>query len=98
MSENTSFLMGIAGIGASVIISILGWAPLWILFGVLIVAGLLWNSAYFATGIGGAFASGTFAALDMLPKWIYFTALVLAALFLAVRIATKYVNVGGVDK
>ncbi len=93
-SESKSFLMGIAGIGASIFMSILGWLPLWVMFGVLVVAGCLYSTQFFATGIVGAFASGVFAAMDWLPRWIYFTAIVLGALFLAVQVAGKYVNTG----
>ncbi len=94
MGENTSFIMGITGIGVATIISILGWAPLWILFGVLVIAGCLYSSKFFATGIAGGFAAGTFAALDWLPLWIYFTGIILGTLFLAVKMAGKYVNTG----
>jgi len=92
--QSKSFLMGISGIGASAIISLMGWLPLWVLFGVLVIAACLYNTAFFATGIVGGFATGVFAAMDWLPKWIYFTAIVLGALFLAVQIAGKYVNTG----
>ena len=91
---SNSFLMGVAGIGASILLSLMGWMPLWVMFGVLVIAGCLYNTAFFATGIFGGFAAGTFAAMDWLPKWIYFTAIVLGALFLAVQIAGKYVNTG----
>lgn len=94
LPESNSFLMGIAGIGAAVLISLIGWLPLWVIFGVLVVAGCLYGSKFFATGIIGGFASGIFAAMDWLPRWIYFTAIVLGALFLAVQIAGKYVNTG----
>jgi len=94
MGENSSFIMGAAGIGTAIVISVLGWAPLWILFGVLVIAGCLYNSKFFATGIAGGFAGGVFAALDWLPRWIYFTAIILMALFLAVQVAGKYVNTG----
>jgi len=94
MAENTSFIMGMAGIGAAVLISLIGWMPLWILFGVLVIAANLYETKYFATGIMGGFASGTFAAMDWLPRWLYFTAIVMSALFLAIKIAGKYVNTG----
>jgi len=94
MAEQTSFLIGIAGIGTATLISLIGWLPLWVMFGVLIIAATLYNTNFFSTGIAGGFASGTFAAMDWLPRWIYFTAIVLCALFLAIQIAGKYVNTG----
>lgn len=94
MAESNSFIIGIAGISMAVLISLLGWLPLWMLFGVLVIAGCLYNSKFFATGISGGFAAGVFAAMDWLPRWIYFTAIVLGALFLAVQVAGKYVNTG----
>jgi len=94
MAENTSFIIGMAGIGAAILISALGWLPVWVLFGVVVIAGCLYNSKFFATGISGGFASGVFAAMDWLPRWVYFTAIILMALFLAVQIAGKYVNTG----
>lgn len=95
MPQSNSFLMGIAGIGTATIISLMGWLPLWILFGVLVIAATLYNSEFFATGIVGGFASGVFAAMNWLPKWLYFTAIVLIALFLAIKIAGKYTSGGG---
>ena len=94
MAQQTSFLIGMAGIGAAVLISLIGWLPLWVLLGVLIIAAILYNTNFFSTGIAGGFASGVFAAMDWLPRWIYFTCIVLAALFLAIQIAGKYVNTG----
>jgi len=94
MGESSSFIMGAAGIGTSIIISLLGWAPIWILFGVIVIAGCLYNTKFFATGVAGGFAAGVFAAMDWLPRWIYFTVIILGALFLAVQVAGKYVNTG----
>lgn len=92
--EGKSFIMGISGIGMAVILSVAGFVPLWILFGVLVIAGVLYESKFFATGIVGGFASGVFAYMDWLPIWIYFSAIVLGALFLAIQMAGKYVNTG----
>lgn len=94
IASSKSFLMGIAGIGTSIFMSLLGWLPLWVMFGVLVIAGCLYNSEFFATGIVGGFASGVFAAMNWIPTWIYFTAIVLGALFLAVNVANKYVGSG----
>lgn len=94
MSENTSFIMGVAGIGVSFIIAIMGWMPLWIMFGVLILAGMLYNTKFFATGIAGGFSSGVFASLGWIPLVAYFTAVVLGTVFLAVKVAGMYVNTG----
>jgi len=92
MAESTSLIIGVSGIGVASVMSALGWLPVWVLFGVLVVAGCLYNSKFFATGIAGGFASGVFSAMDWLPKWIYFTAVILVALFLAVQLANKYVG------
>lgn len=94
MAENTSFLIGIAGISTAVIISVMGWLPLWVLFGTLVIGGCLYSTKFFATSIAGGFSAGVFASMDWLPKWIYFTAIVLGGLFLAVQVAGKYVNTG----
>lgn len=95
MAENTSFLMGIAGIMAAILFSMLGWLPIYILFGTFVIAGCLYGSQFFATGIIGGFASGIFAAMDWMPIWIYFTAVIIMTLFLAIRVAAKYVNTAG---
>lgn len=94
MSENTSFIMGIAGFGISFFMVLMGWLPLWILFGVFILGGLLYNTKFFATGISGGFVSGVFAFLGWLPLFAYFTSIVLAALLLAVKLSGMYVNTG----
>lgn len=94
MSESTSFIMGAGGIGASLFMVLMGWAPWWLIFGTLIYAGALYNTKFFATGIAGGFASGVFAIIGWLPLLAYFTPVVLGTLFLAVRIADKYVNTG----
>ena len=94
MAEGNSFVMGIAGICASILMSLLGWMPLWVLFGVLVIAGALYNSRFFATGITGGFGLGVFSAMDWVPRWIYFSTIILIALFLAVQVAGKYVNTG----
>jgi hypothetical protein len=90
--EGISFLMGVSAIGGSLFVVLLGWLPLWILFGVFIIAGLMYNSKFFATAIVGGFASGTFTAVGWLPAFAYFTAVVLATVLLATRIADKYLN------
>jgi len=94
MSESTSFIMGMTGIGVSIFTIVLGWMPWWIVFGVLIYAGALYGTSFFATGIAGGFASGVFASMGWLPLVAYFTPIVLGALFLAVKVAGKYVNTG----
>lgn len=94
MSEQTSFIMGIAGIGVSFIIALLGWMPAWVLFGVFIIAGMLYNTKFFATGIAGGFSAGVFASFGWIPLYAYFTALVLGTVFLAVKLASQYVNSG----
>ena len=94
MGENTSFLMGIAGIGVSFIIALMGWMPYWIIFGVLICAGMLYDTKFFATGIAGGFSSGVFASFGWIPLAAYFTAIVLGTVFLGVKVAAMYVNTG----
>lgn len=94
MEESKSFLMGIAGLGVSLFPILLGWMPVWVVFGAFIIAGLLYNSKFFATGIGGAFGAGTFTFLGWIPSVAYFTAIVLGTVFLAVRVASLYVNTG----
>jgi len=94
MSESTSFIMGAGGIGASIFMVIMGWAPWWLFFGTLIYAAVLYETKFFATGIAGGFASGVFAIIGWLPLMAYFTPVVLATLFLAIKIAGKYVNTG----
>lgn len=94
MGEGTSFMMGIAGIFASFIMVLMGFLPAYILFGTLVIAGVLYGTQFFATGIIGGFAAGVFTALGVLPTYAYFTPIVLAILFLAARVADMYVNTG----
>jgi len=94
MGENTSFIMGIAGIGASFFMVLMGWFPTWLLFGVFVLAGLLYSTKFFATGIAGGFASGVFTFLGWIPSYLYFTAVVLATVLVAVKFADMYVNTG----
>jgi hypothetical protein len=90
----TSFIMGAGGIGASFFMVLMGWAPWWLLFGTLVYAAVLYESTLFATGIVGGFASGVFAIIGWLPLLAYFTPLIVATVFLAVKVASKYVNTG----
>lgn len=94
MGENTSFIAGIAGIGASFIVVLMDWMPLWVIFGTLVLAGLLYGTKFFATGVAGGFSSGVMASLGWIPLFAYFTAIVLATVFLAVRIAQMYFGLG----
>ena len=94
MEESKSFMMGLAGLGISIFPVLLGWMPIWVVFGAFIFAGLLYNTKFFATGISGGFSAGTFTFLGWIPSFYYFTALVLGVVFLAVKIAAMYVNTG----
>ena len=98
MGESTSFVIGAAGIGVSFFTVIIGWLPIWILFGSLILAAVLYDTKFFATGITGGFGAGVFASIGWLPLYAYFTPIVMAAVFLAVKVAGKYVNIGGTQK
>lgn len=93
-TENTSFIIGAMGIGISIIFVVMGWLPIWILFGVLVIAALLYNSKFFATGITGGFGTGVFASMGWFPLWGYFSAVVLATVLLAVKVAGMYINTG----
>lgn len=98
MGESKSFVIGATGIGVSFFTVVIGWMPVWILFGVLIIGAVLYETKFFATGITGGFGAGVFASIGWLPLYAYFTPIVLAAVFLAVRVAGKYVNIGGTQK
>jgi hypothetical protein len=94
MAEGNSFIMGIAGIGMSFILTLLGWIPLWAIFAVLVYAAILYTTKFFATGIAGMFAVGVFTSLGWIEPIAYFSAVILGILFLAVKIASKYTTGG----
>ncbi len=98
MGESNSFIIGATGIGASLIFALLGWMPLYILFGVLCAAGALYNSKFFASGIAGMFSVGVFSAIGWIPSIFYFTVVILVFLFLAQKMAGMYFNTGGGGK
>ena len=98
MGESQSFVIGATGIGISLITVLMGWLPSWILFGSLIIASALYGTKFFATGIAGGFSSGVFTSMGWLSSWVYFTVIVLATVFLASKVASQYLNIGGTQK
>jgi hypothetical protein len=94
MAEGKSFVIGIVGILASLFFVVMGWMPEWVLFGVLIIASVLYETKFFATGIVGGFSVSVFTSIGWLPAWVYFTSVVIATVMLSVKMADKYINTG----
>ncbi len=82
-----SFIIGLVGIFATFFMNLMGWEPLYMIVGIIVVAIDLYDTAFFAVGIIGMVAISAFTAMSMFPLNIYWTIVIFMSLWCAWKIS-----------
>ncbi len=101
MTENPSatnvmsFIVGFAGILGTLLMGLIGWMPLYMVVGVILMACLLYEQAMFATGIVGMTAISIFSSpsLGMFPIAMYWSIVIVVSFLLAIKVILYAVKV-----